>query len=601
MAPENPTLGPPADWNPEGILGTGKDHSISDVETLLERRTLEFESIKGELAQITKEGVRRALDILAEARELSFRISAYGRLILTLDPLDQNRRRLAAKTREADALFKERTSFFETWWNSLPLESVQDLSPNGVAYQRYLARLQSRRQYSLSADMEMVIKSKNKTGISAIAANYLQIVDNINFRFDLDDGAPQPDFGKNHKPKLAELSTLSSSSNPVIRRAALRSICFGFMGNARVLGNMYRTLAEDWVNEYVVLRHFHSPISSVNLLNEIPDEAVNTFLNVLRKRLGVFNTSFAKKAQLLGMVKLDRYSIYAPMDYKVPKMSFDSAASFAIKSLEEIDVGFGMLASRVFRAGHIHFSPTSRKQTIPNALLVAPSVIPYVVMNFGGGPRDVFLLASELASATHGQLASNNSMLSYHPVRPMKEANAWFAQLLCIRQFMKSTRDSSVRNKVIVQTGMHLFNSLAKQAYLGLFEISAFDAISKGASASELCSLYLSMQRELFGVSMEVPEEIRWEWMASQHIYLSPFQSLVSSLGCALGLSFYSRFTSGQESFRGNYSKALSTGGSMALNDILRTLGLDIESAITWNESFDALDKVLDPQDCERN
>jgi oligoendopeptidase F len=82
---------------------------------------------------------------------------------------------------------------------------------------------------------------------------------------------------------------------------------------APILGQMYQTLVRDWRNENVTLRKFSSPIAVRNLANDIPDEVVDTLLDVARKNAGIFQRYFKLKARWLGMEKLRRYDIYAPV------------------------------------------------------------------------------------------------------------------------------------------------------------------------------------------------------------------------------------------------------------------------------------------------
>ena len=76
---------------------------------------------------------------------------------------------------------------------------------------------------------------------------------------------------------------------------------------------MYQTIARDWYNENVDLRHFSSPISVRNLGNDVPDEAVDALLSVARKNTKIFQRYFKLKAKQLGTEKLRRYDIYAPL------------------------------------------------------------------------------------------------------------------------------------------------------------------------------------------------------------------------------------------------------------------------------------------------
>ncbi len=66
----------------------------------------------------------------------------------------------------------------------------------------------------------------------------------------------------------------------------------------------------------------HLPISAQNLENDLPDSVVDTLLDVCRRNAGLFQRYFKLKARWLGLDRLRRYDIYAPLTTSQKKFEY---------------------------------------------------------------------------------------------------------------------------------------------------------------------------------------------------------------------------------------------------------------------------------------
>ena len=95
---------------------------------------------------------------------------------------------------------------------------------------------------------------------------------------------------------------------------------------------MSQARVRDWHNEGIGPRKFKTPNSVRNLMNDIPDEAVDALLEVAKKNAPVFQRFCKLKAKHLGMKKLRRYAVYAPLAASTKKYTFDTAAQMVLES-----------------------------------------------------------------------------------------------------------------------------------------------------------------------------------------------------------------------------------------------------------------------------
>jgi Major Facilitator Superfamily len=76
------------------------------------------------------------------------------------------------------------------------------------------------------------------------------------------------------------------------------------------------------------MRGFKSPISVTNTLNNLDDTTVDALLGVCKRNSIVFQEYFKQKAKMLGVKKLQRYHLYAPLTIKVShqkRFTYDEA------------------------------------------------------------------------------------------------------------------------------------------------------------------------------------------------------------------------------------------------------------------------------------
>ena len=214
--------------------------------------------------------------------------------------------------------------FFRLWWKALtpgPADRFLNIAGD-VRYWLEALRLQS--PFTLTEPEEKVINFKDVTGAQALVTLYDTLTNRYTFRVRVD--------GEERELTRGELDPLIRGPDPELRAAAYQEVLQVFGRDEGLLGQMYQTLARDWHSENVGLRKFASPIAVRNLANDIPDEVVDTLLETCRANGEVFRTYFRLKAHWLGVDRLRRYDIYAPLGKSQPTYAFDDAVRLVLDS-----------------------------------------------------------------------------------------------------------------------------------------------------------------------------------------------------------------------------------------------------------------------------
>jgi oligoendopeptidase F len=257
----------------------------------------------------------------------------------------------------------------------------------------------------------------------------------------------------------------------------------------------------DWRNEQLDMRHFDNPIAVRNLVNDIPDEVVNTLLDVCERNASIFQRFFELKARLLGLERLRRYDIYAPVAGSDKKYKYQTAVDLVLDSFSQFDPQISKLAQRVFDDDHLDSEVRKGKRDGAFCATVTPDLTPWVLLNYQGRPRDV---------ATMAQLAEHHSIFTQHSSLPLAETASTFAEMLLIDRLLAQEEDQSVRQDLLFRQVDDAYATILRQAFFALFERQAHEMVKQDASVDDLSKAYQENLKVQFGGVVEVSAEFGW-------------------------------------------------------------------------------------------
>jgi len=518
---------------------------------------------------------------LAEITEQMHRLYGYAGLWFTEDTQNQQAQGLQAQIEQLMARINNDTMFFSLWWKELDEVNAERLMAQAGDHRYWLEEMRHFKPHTLSEAEEKIINIKNVTGVNALVNLYDTITNRYVFRVELD--------GKIRELTRGELMVLARDARPEVRAAAYQELYRVYGEDGPILGQMYQTRVRDWGNEQVELRHFASPIAARNLQNDIPDDVVDTLLNVAVENAGVFQRFFRLKARWLGMEKLRRYDIYAPVVAADKTYSFDTATAMVFDAFHEFSPEIARLAQRVFAENHIDSEVRRGKRGGAFCWTVTPTLTPWVLVNYQGKATDVSTLAHELGHAVHNMLAAHHSIFTYHASLPLAETASTFGEMLLVDWLLAREDDENVRRDILFSQVDNAYATIMRQAYFALFEKEAHDHIAGGAAVDDLSQIYLQNLRHQFGDAVEISEEFRWEWVSIPHIYHVPFYVYAYAFGQLLVLALYQQYKEEGASFIPRYRHILAAGGSDAPQKILQNAGIDIRRRAFWQGGFDII------------
>ncbi len=578
---------PQTRWSLDDLFPRDDAQAVERAFADLEKAVESFEARRASLrADISSDDFLAILRAYEAIHKQAYRIYNFASLWFAEDTQNQEAQTLLGRVEQFFATFENRILFFSLWWKGLDDANAARLMAVSGDFAYFLEAMRKFKPHTLSEAEEKVINLKNVSGVQALQRLYDTITNRYIFRVAVD--------GEERELTRGELMSLVRGPDPDLRARAYEELYRVYGEDGSLLGQVYQTIARDWYNENITLRKFTSPISARNLQNDLPDEVVETLLDVSRRNAPLFQRYFRLKARHLGMDKLRRYDIYAPVARTEKTYTFGQAAEMVFDAYARFEPRLASLAQQVFDENHLDSEVRKGKRGGAFCATATNDLTPWVLVNYQGKPADVATLAHELGHAVHSLLAQEHTLFTQHPVLPLAETASTFGEMLLVDYLLDGEQDESVRRDLLFRQVDDAYATIMRQAFFALFEKEAHEMIREGASVDALSEAYLRNLDAQFGDALDVADTFRWEWVSIPHIYHVPFYVYAYAFGQLLVLSLYRQYRAEGDSFKPRYLKLLAAGGSKAPLEILADAGIDARQAAFWQGGFDVIAGLLD-------
>ncbi|MGV8107102.1 MAG: M3 family oligoendopeptidase [Nitrososphaerota archaeon] len=582
-------------WDLCDLIGDRSTGNFVKLVDNIKRDVKEFEDNRQILKpDLNSSSFEKLVHEIENILETLSRVNSFAQLKYAADTSSNEAAALVLETEKLSSQISNQILFFDLWFKKgLDKNNAQRLIDSiSAVYREYLKHMRLIAKYSLNESEEKIINTLEVTGPSALVKIYDRMTNNFEFTLRKKHGNTKRTKIFTNKEKLLSL-VRSSKANE--RESAYKALFKTYEKNSGVLGEIYQNLVTQWRDENISIRGFKSPISVRNIHNNIDDTTVETLLAVCKKNAHLFHDYFIEKAKLVGMKKLRRYDLYAPISSKnIPKFTFKNATRLVLDTFHKFDPSFGLYTERLFKENHIDSEIRNGKTGGAFCYTVTPKRTPYVLLNFDGMMRDVSTMAHEFGHAIHSMYASDKPILVSHAPLPLAETASVFGEMLLNEEIYKKLNRE--KKKIFLAEQIDdIYATVMRQAFFTIFEIEAHKQIvEKSVTIDIISDLYMKNLKTQFGNSICISEDFKWEWLYIPHFYHTPFYCYAYSFGNLLVLSLYQQFREEGKSFISKYLKMLSAGGSEKPETLLKDSGFDITKASFWQQGFDLIKMKID-------
>ncbi len=579
-------------WDLRDLYSGADDPQLAaDIEQAITLAAKFKDAYRGRIASenCSALSLKQALAEYEVLIELSYRPYAMANLLFTADGRSDKYKALVAKVQDTLTRINNEILFF-----SLEIQKMSDARMSSLLadtelahYRHYLESLRLFTPYVLSEPEEKIVNRKNLTGKTALVNLFDEFTAAFEWQFEID--------GETRTLTQSELRELQRNPDPDLRRRAKIAHDGKFGENALIFTNIFGNIIKDHANE-MESRGYSNPMQPTHLSNKAPAQVVDTMMDVTTDQNSMVQRYCRLKAKMLNLPKLRGSDLYAPVVKSDKVIPFEQGKALVVESFTNFSQEFGEVIGRAFEEKWIDAEIRPGKRGGAFCYSVAPSVHPYVLMNYVDNLDSVYTMAHEFGHALHTVLASEKqSMLSFHPPLILAETASVFAEMLLTRRLLAKNPDRETRIQIIASKLEDFFGTISRQTMYTRFELDAHLAGAKGRlSADDFCRLWLNRREELYGDSVDFLDEEKWFWSVIPHFIHTRFYCYAYTFGALFVLALFNQFEQEGKAFIPKYRALLAAGNSDWPKNQIERVGLDFSAKQFWQGGFSVIASLLD-------
>lgn len=523
-----------------------------------------------------------------ELQRLGLKPYLYAQLLFSADSAPAPHKALLARVREGWSAVSEATLFFELEILRIDEERFAELlrDPEVAGYAHYLQQLRAHAPYTLSEEVEQVLKRKDLSGKEAFVQLFDEVTSALSFAFRM------PGEEGEREVTGEELLALLHHPDGEVREGAFATFLQVHAENALVLSSCFNNLCLDHARE-AELRRYPDIMTPTHLSSETEPEMVERMMAVTENHYALARDYFDLKRRLLGLERMKNTDIYAPLG-ESRQFPFAEGKGLVLEAFRAFSPQLAETAEAFFSERRIDVLPQPGKTGGAFCMGMMPGHAPYVLLNYTGNLRDVSTLAHELGHGVHFALAQKQNLFHYHAPLPFAETASVFGEMLLTRHLLDRETDRRVKIELLCSKLEDIIATTFRQNVLTRFELEVHRKRGEGLlSPEEFCDLWWEENGKLFGGVVEMIEPYRWGWSYISHFIHARFYCYSYVFGELLVLALYQKYREEGAAFVPRYLELLGKGGSQPPRELLAPLGIDLSAPDFWRKGYDFVRELL--------
>ena len=456
-------------------------------------------------------------------------------------------------------------------------------------YRNFIKEIQRLKEHCLSAEMEKLIAMTSE--MSQTSSDTYSMLNDADMDF------PEVEDANGEKVKLSHgrFIRLLESADRNVRENTFKT----FYGAYKQFLNTYASLYNGQVKQqifYAKARKYNSTLEAAVIANDVSPKVYKILVDTVNANLDKLHRYVALRKKLLRVDELHMYDIYPSM---IPDMSktftFDEAKELVLKALKPLGDEYVAKVKEGFENRWIDVYENQGKRSGAYSA-GAFGTHPYVLLNFNGTLDDVFTMIHEMGHAMHSYYSNNSQPFIYSDYKIfVAEVASTCNEVLLLEYLLNNTEDKKERAYLLNHYLDMFKGTLFRQTQFGEYEMITNKMVEDGEAlnADNLSQAYLELNKKYYGPDMISDDEIAYEWARIPHFYYNFYVYQYAT-------SFSAAVTIAHDILRDGavvvdkYKEFLKGGCSKAPVDLLRGVGIDLETSKPIQDAMDVMDEVLD-------
>ncbi|WP_237481042.1 M3 family oligoendopeptidase [Lichenibacterium dinghuense] len=514
------------------------------------------------------------------------RAASYAQLLYTEDTADAGRAKFMADAGDRVTAVSSNLLFFTLELNGIPDATLDRLAAEEpLAHWRpWLDDIRKDRPHQLDTKLEQLFHEKAVTGRAAWTRLFDETITSLRFTVDSAELALEP--------------TLNLLQDPDgrARESAAAALAETLGANGRTFALITNTLSKDLEisNRW---RGFADVADSRHLSNRVEREVVDALVAAVRGAYPRLSHRYYRmKARWFGREQLNHWDRNAPLPAAAPAIvPWAEARDTVLDAYRGFSPVVADIARRFFDERWIDAEIRPGKAPGAFSHPTVPAVHPYVLMNYGGRPRDVMVLAHELGHGVHQTLAAPRGALMAQTPLTLAETASVFGEMLTFRAMVARASTPAARFALLAAKVEDMLNTVVRQIAFYSFERRLHEErIAGELTAARIGELWMSVQAESLGPAIRLGPGYDTFWSYVPHFVHSPFYVYAYAFGDCLVNSLYGVFSASPEGFAERYLALLAAGGTKHHSELLKPFGLDAHDPGFWSIGLGVIEGLID-------
>lgn len=469
------------------------------------------------------------------------------------------------------------------------LDSYYKECPKLEKYRCYLTELRRLKDHLLSAEMEKMIAMTAE--MSQTASNTYSLLNNADMSFpEVED-----ENGETVRITHGRFVGLLESANPEVRENVFKK----YYGAYKQFLNTYASLYNGQVKKQIFnakARKYPSTLVAAVDGNNVSPVVYETLVNTVNKNLDKLHRYVRIRKKCLGVEELHMYDIYTPMVGGVArKYSFEEAKELTLKALEPLGEDYLTKIKEGYENRWIDVYENQGKRSGAYSS-TAYGVHPYVLLNYNETLDSVFTLIHEMGHSIHSYYSDmTQEYLDSQYKIFVAEVASTCNEVLLLEYLLKNTTDKKEKAYLLNHYLDMFKGTLFRQTQFAEYERDTNQMVEAGEdlNADKLNHMYHELNKKYYGEAMISDEEIAYEWARIPHFYYNFYvYQYATSFAAAVAIA-HEILEKGTEKAK-EYIEFLSSGCSAAPVELLRRLGVDLETEHPVQAALDVMSSVMD-------
>ena len=398
---------------------------------------------------------------------------------------------------------------------------------------------------------------------------------------------PFQENGKQQQLSVGQAANKFSSSDREIRKQIFVNWEKSWKEQEDYLSKVLNHLAGFRLNVYKQRGWDKEVLKEPLAVNRMEKETLDAMWQVIAKNKEPFVKFLKRKAELLGLEKLNWYDLDAPIGEAQSKLSYQEGAAFIIDQFARFGKEMSSFAQMAFENQWIEAEDRPGKSPGGFHTYFPQSKQSRIFMTYSGTPSNVSTLAHELGHGFHTYAMRDLHLLNRNYAMNVAETASTFAEMIVSYASLKNAKSEEEKIALLedkIQRSVALLMNIHARF---LFETRFYEMRKTGTvSTEELNRLMEDAQKEAYGDALGEYHPLFWA--SKLHFYITsvPFYNFPYTFGYLFSLGIYAQALKEGNGYEEKYIALLKDTASMKVEELaLKHLNVDLTKPGFWEQA----------------